>query len=280
MLRGCGVTATQLYHPHAYIGLRPERRKIDSVYNTIEGMLGRTAYTIVVSSGEETFAKDQLKIPGRRIYRVRHGVDLGVFSPAPLDVKRRLRESLGLPAGMTILGSMGRASAQKDPATLYQAFAKAAAQRPIALFHVGRGELDSELEQWIDRLGIRSRVFRRPYMSTPAEFYRAVDGFALTSLYEGFSLAALEALAADLPLILSEVPGNLDLLAEPLSHAWAVPPKDVDGFAQAIGAWHDTTLKPLPVNHRQIARWRYDSRSRLAAVLDLYRVLASGNGRS
>ncbi len=55
-------------------------------------------------------------------------------------------------------------------------------------------------------------------MSAPLDFYRAVDGFILTSRYEGFSLAVLEAVSANLPMILSEAPGNIDLLSQPLSH--------------------------------------------------------------
>ena len=95
-------------------------------------------------------------------------------------------------------------------------------------------------------LGIRDRVLRRTYMATPATFYRVVDGFILTSRYEGFSLAALEALSADLPMILSDAPGITDLLARSLSHVWKAAPGDVDGFARGITAWRDRVSELFP----------------------------------
>jgi glycosyltransferase involved in cell wall biosynthesis len=100
-----------------------------------------------------------------------------------------------------------------------------------------------------------------------------IDGFILTSRYEGFSLAVIEAMAANLPLILSDAPGNRDLFAQPLSHRWAAAPGDSDGFVRAIIEWHDRHQRAEPINHRQIARERFDVRERCAAVLRLYRSL-------
>ena len=57
-------------------------------------------------------------------------------------------------------------------------------------------------------LGIKDRIIRRTYLSEPLSFYRAIDGLILTSRYEGLSFAVLEALACDLPVILTEAPGN------------------------------------------------------------------------
>jgi glycosyltransferase involved in cell wall biosynthesis len=273
-LRFFGIKSVQFYHPHAYVGMRPVPGRLDSVYNLIEGVLGRTAYTIVVSADEEAFACQRLKIPTARVFLRKNGVDTDVFSPVPSEEKLRLRETLGLPAHQPILGFIGRSSAQKDPLTLYQAFARVAAEKPLSLFHVGQGELDSQLDFLVDRLGLGLRVFRRPYMSVPVDFYRVVDGFILTSRYEGFSLAVLEAVSANLPMILSEAPGNVDLLTQPLSHLWKASPGDVEGFSRCIANWHERLQAPEPVNHRQIARSQFDYRKRLGAVLDLYHELS------
>ncbi len=170
---------------------------------------------------------------------------------------------------------MGRSSAQKDPLTLYRAFAQIAASRPMALFHIGHGELDTELERFVEASNLRHCIFRRDYTATPADFYRAVDGFILTSRYEGFSLAALEALSANLPLILSEAPGNRDLLLLPLSHAWRAAPGDVEGFARGIAGWHDRLRQAAPMNHRSIAQSHFDLGERCDDVVALYRRLQS-----
>jgi glycosyltransferase involved in cell wall biosynthesis len=254
--------------------MRPHAGRFDAIYNRVESLMGRMGHTIVVSADEAAFARDRLGIPASRLHLIPNGVDLDTFSPASVAQKRRLRETFNLPVDRLILGCIGRSSEQKDPVTLYRAFAKAAAARPVALLHVGKGELDGVLDQIIRETGLGESIFRRPYTSTPADFYRAVDGFILTSRYEGFSLAMLEALAVNLPLILSDAPGNRDLLKQPLSHAWRAAPGDVDGFADRIIAWHDRVRNDAqPVNHRWIAREQFDVYERCGAVVRLYRNL-------
>ncbi len=274
MLPLLGVKAAQIYNPHAYWGMKPNRGRLDFIYNEAERIFGRIGHTIVLSHGERSFALGCLRLPPSRVRLMQNGIDTDLFSPAPSKEKLRLREALGLPPREPILGFIGRSSSQKDPATLYRAFARAAAARPINLFHVGHGDLDSELEQIVRDSGLGSRVFRRAYMSTPVDFYRAVDGFILTSRYEGLSLAALEAMSCDLPMILSEAPGNRDLLELSLSHARGAQPGDIDGFARAIVAWHDQLREASPINHRQIARSQFEIREKLADVLEWYRELA------
>lgn len=265
-----GVRAAQVYHPHAYVGMRPVHGRFDVIYNTIEGVLGRVSHTVVVSRDENFFARSRLLLPAARLHLIPNGIDTGHFSPAPAEEKRRLRAAAGLPPDLPVLGFMGRSSPQKDPLTLYRAFALIAATRPVALYHVGHGELDAELARLVDEAQLRHRVFRRDYTAAPAEFYRAVDGFILTSHYEGLSLAALEALSANLPLILSEAPGNRDLLALPLSHAWSAAPGDIPGFARAIAAWLDRLPQPAAVNHRWITLSHFALHDRFNDVLELY----------
>jgi glycosyltransferase involved in cell wall biosynthesis len=266
-----GIKAVQFYHPHAYVGMRPVKGRLDPVYNMIEAILGRTAYTIAVSSAEKFFACKRLKISPTRVFLRKNGVDTDLFKPVSPREKLRLREALGLPLYHPILGFIGRSSAQKDPLTLYQAFARVAAEKPVVLFHVGQGDLDPELDQLVERLGLGHRVFRRPYMSVPLDFYHVVDGFILTSQYEGFSLAVLEAVSSNLPMILSEAPGNVDLLAQPLSHLWKARPGDVEGFSRCIASWYERLHASSPVNHRPIARALFDYRKRCASIVNLYR---------
>ena len=77
----------------------------------------------------------------------------------------------------------------------------------------------------------------------------------------------------NLPLILSEAPGNRDLLNLPLSHVWHATPGDVDGFSRAIAAWCDRLAQPAPINHRWIARTHFDAREKCGEVLALYGAL-------
>ncbi len=270
------VGPRQVYQPHAYVGMRPKRGRADFAYNLIERVLARVGVTLCCSHDEMRHARLALRVPAARAFCIPNGVDLVRFAPARPEERVALRAALGLPAGGLVLGTMGRTSEQKDPGTLYRAFARLAAARPdVMLFHVGSGELDAEIARFIAQNGLAGRVLRRGYLSTPVDFYRAVDGFVLTSRYEGFSLALLEALACDLPLILSEAPGNGDVLSLPLSQLWKAPVADAGAFAAAMASWAQarSEAEPPRLNHRAIAREWFDGQRSFRRVLGLYQDL-------
>ena len=269
-----------VYQPHAYIGMRPSRGRFDFTYDAVERLLGRWSTTITCSYDEQRYALHRLRISPARAPLVANGVDTNRFFPPTPERRNELRAAFGLPADALVLGTMCRSSFQKDPVTLYGAFALAARRDPrLVLFHVGQGELDAELDRIVEENGLAGRIVRLPYHPRPAEFYQAIDGFALTSRYEGFSLALLEALASDLPLILSEAPGNGDLLHRPLSHLWHAPVGDVAAFSAAISDWaaERGSSRRAACNHREIARDFYDQSRAYSRVVGIYgRLLPAG----
>ena len=276
-----GVVGIPLvYQPHAYIGMRPLRGRFDFAYDAIERLLGRWSTTVACSYDEQRYALHHLRIPPTRARLVANGVDTSRFFPPTPQRREELRAAFGLPADALVLGTMCRSSAQKDPVTLYAAFALAARRDPrLVLFHVGQGELDAELDRIVKENDLSGRVVRLPYHPRPAEFYQAIDGFALTSRYEGFSLALLEALSSNLPLILSEAPGNGDLLHRPLSHLWHAPAGDVAAFSSAICEWavERGSARRAACNHREIARDFYDQSRVFSRVVGIYgRLLPAG----
>lgn len=276
------VDIPQVYQPHAYVGMRPARGRLDFAYDVIERVLGRWSTTITCSYDEQRYALHRLRIGAARVPVVSNGIDTARFAPGTSERRCQLRAEFGLPADALVLGAMCRSSDQKDPVTLYRAFAAAATCDPrLVLFHVGRGELDPDLDRIVAEHRLGARILRRPYLAAPADFYQVLDGFALTSRYEGLSLALLEALSADLPLIVTDAPGNGDLLLHPLSHLWRGRVGDVDGIACAIKAWADDRSDPTstPCNHREIARAEFDQRRAFARIATIYRrvhVLAGG----
>lgn len=272
-----GIRCGYAYHPHAYYGMRPTRRRRDVLYDAIEAWFGKIGTTVLISAGERDYALKRLRIPIGRLAFITNGVDTRRFAPVPSAEKNALREEFGIPRDRVVLGAISRLSQQKDPVTLYRAFAIAASERPdLHLFHVGDGELGAEVDRLIAELGLGQRVTRLRYLSNPSRFYQAVDGFILTSTYEGLSLAALEAMSSDLPMILSRAPGNIDLLDLPLSHVWSSSAGDVAGFAQAIGLWHESQRQGGPPNHRSVAREKFDCANAQADVLSHYGTLARG----
>ncbi|OYW76493.1 MAG: hypothetical protein B7Z37_08650 [Verrucomicrobia bacterium 12-59-8] len=262
-----GVRRPVFYTPHAYYGLSGKSGMKSLLFNTVETVLGRVGTTINLSAGERAFAANTLKIPQARLRLIANPVDCLRFRPADASRRQEIRAALGVPAEAILLGSVGRLAFQKDPLTLYRAFAKACQSRPeLWLYHLGDGELSGECAALADQLGIRSRIIRQTYLSEPLSFYQALDGMILTSRYEGLSFAVLEALACDLPVILSQVPGNNDFTEMGLSHCWSAAKENGDGFADVIGQWVQDRELVRPSNHREIAESRFSQAACFGAV--------------
>lgn len=266
-----GIRQPVFYTPHAYYGLSGKSGMKPLLFNFIEAVLGRAGTTINLSAGERAFASGTLKIPERRLRLIPNPVDCARFRPADAQTRQSLRAELGVPEDALLLGSVGRLAFQKDPLTLYRAFAQACHNRPeLRLYHLGDGELTAECATLADQLGIASRIIRKTYLSEPLSFYQALDGMILTSRYEGLSFAVLEALACDLPVILSQVPGNNDFTEMGLSHCWSAPKEDVNGFADAIGNWAGDHETARASNHRQIAESQFSQEACFGALVREY----------
>lgn len=266
-----GLRVPVFYTPHAYYGLSGGGGAKAAFYNAVEAVLGRVGTSIALSEGERAFAADRLRIPARRLRVIPNPVDTRSFAPAASEVKRRLRRDLGVPEGAVLLGSVGRLAFQKDPLTLYRSFALALNRVPnLWLYHLGDGELSEACSTLATELGITDRIIRRTYLSEPLSFYRAIDGMILASRYEGLSFAVLEALACDLPVVLSEVPGNLDFIKMGLSHCWSAPKETPDAIALAIQTWAGDLAAGRPSNHRKTAEMQFSQEACFGALVREY----------
>ncbi len=266
-----------VYTPNAYYGMADGGKPAEAFFNGVERLLGRIGTTICVSEDERLFAANILRIARRRQKVIPNGVDTHAFAPASGERRAGWRRDHGMPVNAFVVGTAGRFSRQKDPLTLYRAMADAMRSEPrIVFFHLGDGELVAEAEAIITSAGLGERYRRVSYLSNPQKFYQGIDAFALTSRYEGLSFAVLEALSCDLPLILSDVPGNREFIRLGLSHCWSAAKGDHESFTALIKRAAELAGADEPRNHRQLAVRLFDQQVCCGRVLDLYAdVLAS-----
>jgi glycosyltransferase involved in cell wall biosynthesis len=271
-----GVPGSYFYTPHAYYGLSFRSRVSTRFYNGIERFFARVGTTINVSEDERRFAIDNLRIPPERCLTINNPVDTQAFRPPTPGEKIEQRRKLNLPENAVLLGSMARLTFQKDPTTLYRAFARARKRGLDAyLVHVGKGDREAEesAKALAESLQLGDRLIRFPYFRDPLEFYMAVDGFILTSRYEGtWPYSLLEALACDLPIVNGTGPGTSDLPSAGLSHCWTASVEDVEGFANGIEAWYADRKTNRPSNHRAVAVKRFSPETCFGAVVNRYRL--------
>ncbi len=177
--------------------------------------------------------------PSAKTIVVPNGISLtGVVSGTDAS-RARLRQSLGLLPQVRLLGTVGRLSWAKDQATLIRAFAQVQRQRPdTVLVLVGSGELDAELRQCAAAEGVLEQVrFLGDRNDVPA-LLAGFDLFALSSVSEGYSMALLEACAASLPMVATDVGGNGEIVRDGTTGR-LVPAADAQALAEALLALLD-----------------------------------------
>ena len=98
----------------------------------------------------------------------------------------------------------------------------------------GVGEQESELKEQINELGLSEKVKFLGYISDIPALLKKADIFLIPSKWEGFGLAAVEAMNASLPCVISNVPGLGDLINEDGDDAFLIEPFDEESIAKKI----------------------------------------------
>jgi glycosyltransferase involved in cell wall biosynthesis len=190
----------------------------------------RCARVIVPSAHLARFAERWDGTPRAKIRVIPHGLAPEWFAPPDAAARARARAGWGAAPGEIVLGAVARLHPAKDHATLLRAFAAVLPPHPDArLVLIGGGPRRAALERLARRLfaSAPDRVRFDGEREADRDLYGAFDVAVLPTRREGFGLAALEAMAAGLPLAASRVgaipeivrDGENGLLIEPGSPA-------------------------------------------------------------
>lgn len=147
-----------------------------------------------------------------------------------MEARRILKKLIGAPVDeKTIwIGSVGRLVAEKD----YETFVEAAAMLPNAnFFIIGSGYELPKLQSKIKKLGLGGRCFIVGELAPAAPYLKAFDIFVLTSIKEGLPYTMLEAMAADVPLVVTRVGGMTEIVKD---RGLVMPPREPEEIARAI----------------------------------------------
>jgi len=167
----------------------------------------------------------------RTIEVIPNGVDLPRYAAGD---RTTARTALGLDPGRRYVATIARFHPVKDHRTLLNAFAEVARVRAdVDLLLVGDGPLRPDLERKSSELGIADRVRFMGVRDDVATILRASDVFTLTSVSEAASITLLEAMASELPVIVTAVGGNPEIVRDG-TDGLLVPRRSAAGVAKAL----------------------------------------------
>ena len=172
-------------------------------------------------------------VPKEKVSLIYNGIEVDRFKDqGPLDKKQKKAE-IGLGDG-GVVGIVARLSDVKGHCFLLEAMRKVIDQLPGSrLLIVGEGKEKSNLLRLTQELNLRESVKFIDSVDDTAKILPLMDVFVMPSLQEGLGLAVMEAQAAALAVVASNI-GGLNVLVRDGENGRLVPPKDVDALAAAI----------------------------------------------
>ncbi len=207
---------------------------------------------------------------GNRIEIIDNGIEVERYGPA--TNRTELRTRFGLDPARKLIVHVARHHPVKDQPTLLRGFALAARDLPdVDLLLVGDGPLRGELEALAKALGIADRVKFLGIRPDIPDVLAAADVFALTSVSEAASLTLLEAMATGLPVVVTDVGGNPDLVRAGID-GLLFPRGDAAGCAAAFRRLFTEPglAEKLGANGRQRAREEYRLEQTIERYFGLY----------
>lgn len=223
------------FHGHSLTGYFSQRT--EAVYKTIERLLARRTDTLIAVSQE---VQDELVELGvaepDRFEVVPLGFDLAPFAAdtnSRARARRSIRDELAIPASATVVTLIARLVPIKRVDRFLAAALLLQDLKDTHFVVVGDGELSDSLRTRSDAGALDGRLVWAGFRRDMPSICFASDIVALTSESEGTPVSLIEAHAAAVPVVATDVGGVRSVVQHGTS-GWVIRPDDVEGFAAAI----------------------------------------------
>jgi len=295
--RGLRAYRVQLYHEQNYVPLAydvpvvvtvhdlswlryPETHPIDRVRWLERGLpaaLERACAILVDSDFIRSEVISTFRVPPERVKTVHLGVS-GEFRPRSAGDVAATLQRLGLEHGGYVL-TVGTIEPRKNLSHVLEAFAQLPEllrERYPLVVAGARGWQDGAIVTRLRRLADRGQIRFLGHVagSDLPDLYAGAAVFVFASLYEGFGLPPLEAMASGVPVIVSDRASLPEVVGDA---GLTVDGEHADDLASRIAGLLDDSRTRAQMARRGIARAaRFSWEACAAATLDVYRAVASG----
>lgn len=198
----------------------------------------RAKRVIAISHSTARDLHESLGIPPEKIDVAFGGYDQAAFQPLPPAVIEQFRTDQGLPERFWLF--LGTLEPRKNLITLLDAYAALPRSERLPLFLAGgKGWQYEAIFERVERHGLEGDVWFPGFLPSEALrlWYNSAEIFVYPSVFEGFGLPVVEAMACGTPVIVSDASSLPEVAGDA---GLCVPPHDIEAWTQALGrAFYD-----------------------------------------
>jgi L-malate glycosyltransferase len=233
--------------------------------------LARAHKVVVPSRTLEKITREVWRFPASRVIYIPNGVNLEKFAPRP--AQPGLPQLAALRPGL-VVGTVATLRQEKNIPRLIRVFTRATGDAAIPqarLVIVGGGPEYAALARLLAAEKLNDRVHLLGHLDDPAAAIRDFDVFAISSDTEQMPLSVLEAMAASLPVVGTDV-GDIGEMIAPANRAFLSPPGDEAGFERKLAALlrDGARREELGRENRRRCAAQFDKGAMFAAYGKLY----------
>ena len=201
---------------------------------------------------------------------IENGINLQKFNPN--NTFKDIRKEFGIQPEDFIIGFIGRITIQKDPLTLIKSIESAnSKQNKIKGLIVGDGDLKESVLKYINDHHLNSVIFTSGFKTEIPDILKAIDVFCLPSLWEGLSIALLEAMAMKRAVLVTPTDGTSEVVQDGINgtitefnNPFMLEEKILKYF------YNPEQLHTHGENAAQFVKKRFDSKNVSLGVAELY----------
>ncbi len=217
---------------------QPARNAAERLLYEVEARIVAERYDALIACSEAMRGQGTARRVGSppQYEVVLPSIDLDRFRPGGRERARsEVRAELGLPPGAPLVGSVMRLAPQKAPEVLIEAASRVRSAMPeVHWLVIGDGPLMADITEMVAHMGVADRVLLAGARRDVDRLLRACDLFVLSSRWEPFGMAYVEASALGLPVVGTRVDGAPEAVREGET-GLLVAADDAAALAEAVG---------------------------------------------
>lgn len=225
------------------------------------------------STSIKELMQDEYGVASDHAWVIHNGTNLDLYHRGSTEEVKQLRQQLQLPVDKKIIGCVGTLKPIKGHQFLLQGYANFIknTQADTLLVLIGGGEEEGNLTAQVKALGLEDHVMLAGWQKNVPDWIRAIDVFVISSLSEGLSNALVEASAAGLPLLATQVGGNSEVVV-PNENGLLIESGSAEAIEQGLTQLFqdDSRLQQYGDRSRQLAEEKFSNASMVKHFENLF----------